>query len=147
MPADAEPTLSLAEWLVLSLVCERQLHGFALVRLLDGDGSLGRIWRVPKPVVYRALQRLEELGLVRSAEPEPSAQGPARRPVAITRSGRKQAAAWLSLPAAHHRDVRSELLIKLALLDRQGADPAPLIRAQRQDMIPLDRSLHNSLTT
>jgi DNA-binding PadR family transcriptional regulator len=147
MPAVDDRALSLPEWVVLCLVREGPVHGFALAALLSADGSLGRIWRVPKPVVYRALQRLEELGLVSSAEPEPSAQGPARRPVAITRSGRKQAAAWLSLPAAHHRDVRSELLIKLALLDRQGADPAPLIRAQRQDMIPLDRSLHNSLKT
>jgi hypothetical protein len=30
-----EPVLSLAEWLVLCLVCEEPRHGFAIVGLLD----------------------------------------------------------------------------------------------------------------
>lgn len=147
MPAVDEPALSLAEWVVLCLIRDEPVHGFALARLLSADGAVGRIWRIPKPVVYRALQRLEELGMVRSAEREQSAQGPARTPVAITRSGREQAAAWLARPAAHNRDVRSELLIKLALLDRAGADPAPLVKAQRQQIIPQANSMHDRLET
>ena len=95
-----EPVLSLAEWLALCLICEEPRHGFAIARLLDSDGSMGRIWRVPKPVVYRALQRLEHLGLVRSAELQPSSLGPARLPVDATESGRELAADWLSRPAA-----------------------------------------------
>ena len=67
MPAVDDPALSLAEWVVLCLIREEPAHGFALARLLSADGAVGRIWRIPKPVVYRALQRLEELGLVRSA--------------------------------------------------------------------------------
>ena len=145
MPAEPEPALSLAEWLVLCLVCERPAHGFALSRLLGTDGSLGRIWRVPKPVVYRALQRLEQLDLVSSAGQEPSAHGPARTPVQATRTGRRQAAAWLSRPAGHNRDVRSELLIKLALTDRAGADPAPLLAAQREQLIPVAEALRGKL--
>src|SRR5260370_2856995 len=58
MSADEEHSLSLAEWLVLSLVCEEPRHGFAIARILGREGSMGRIWRVPKPVIYRALQRL-----------------------------------------------------------------------------------------
>jgi len=147
MSAANEHDLSLAEWVVLSLVGEEQAHGFALARMLSADGEIGRIWRVPKPVVYRALQRLEELGLVKSAGQEPSAQGPARTPVAITRPGRKLAGAWLTRPAAHNRDIRSELLIKLALLDRARADPAPLLQAQRDILIPMARALHDRLDT
>jgi len=145
MPAVNEPDLSLAEWLVLSLVCEEPVHGFALARLLSADGEIGRIWRVPKPVVYRALQRLEELGFVKSVGQEPSAQGPARTPVAITRPGRRLAAAWLTRPAAHNRDIRSELLLKLALLDRAQSDPAPLLEAQRDLLIPVAQALHDRL--
>jgi hypothetical protein len=61
MSAEQDPPLSLAEWLVLSLICENPMHGFALAALLGPAGEMGRVWRVPKPVVYRALQRLEQL--------------------------------------------------------------------------------------
>ncbi len=141
----ARGELSLAEWLVLCLVREEPRHGFAIARLLDAQGSMGRIWRVPKPVVYRALQRLEQLGLVESAELEPSTQGPARSPVSVTRAGRRQAAGWLEQPASHNRDVRSELLVKLALLDRAGADPAQLLIAQREQLLPVARALADRL--
>jgi len=88
MPAPDEPALSLAEWLVLCLVSEQPQHGFALARRLGADGAMGRIWRVPNPVVYRAMQRLEHLGLVSQGRPEPSSQGPARAPASATRAGR-----------------------------------------------------------
>ena len=38
MTADEERSLSLAEWLVLSLVCEEPRHGFAIARILDREG-------------------------------------------------------------------------------------------------------------
>ena len=145
MPATEEPTLSLAEWLVLCLVCERPQHGFAIARQLGSDGDLGRIWRVPKPVVYRALQRLEHAGLLQATEPEPSTKGPVREPVRATKAGNKLAAVWLTKPASHARDVRSELLAKLALLNRSGADPLPLIEAQRDQLVPVAEALEDRL--
>jgi DNA-binding PadR family transcriptional regulator len=145
MPVSPEPSLSLGEWLVLCLVCEEPLHGFALARILGPDGSMGRVWRVPKPVVYRALQRLEQLGLVRTTGQQPSTQGPVRSLVDAASSGRKLASAWLTRPASHNRDVRSELLVKLALLDRSGADPRPLLDAQREQLIPVARALEDRL--
>src|SRR5271165_7004504 len=99
MSAEREPSLSLAEWLVLCLICERTTHGFALAALLGSEGEMGRVWRVPKPVVYRALQRLVHLGLVRTTEQQPSSHGPVRSLVDATRAGRDAAAAWLSQPA------------------------------------------------
>ncbi len=135
-----EPALSLAEWLVLCLVCERASHGFALARELSADGALGRVWRVPKPVVYRALRRLEQLGLVR-ATAQPSSQGPVRSLTGVTPGGRELAGQWLTRPACHNRDVRSELLAKLALLDRAGTDPGPLLDAQRAQLVPVADAL------
>jgi DNA-binding PadR family transcriptional regulator len=129
MPAADESSLSLAERLVLCLVCEQPRHGFALAKLLGYEGEMGQVWRVPKPVIYRALQRLEMLGLVRTTEQQASGQGPVRSLVDATPAGRKAASAWLTRPASHNRDVRSELLVKLALLDRAGADPRPLLLA------------------
>jgi DNA-binding PadR family transcriptional regulator len=140
-----EPVLSLSEWLVLCLACEELRHGFAIARLLDPEGSMGRIWRVPKPVVYRALQRLEQCGLVRPTAEQPSSQGPAKTPIEVTKAGRRLVAAWLEKPANHNRDVRSELLVKLALIDRSGGDPGPLINAQRTQLGPVATALHDRL--
>jgi DNA-binding PadR family transcriptional regulator len=145
MSSTEEASLSLAEWLVLCLICEQPRHGFALARLLDHDGELGRVWRIPKPVVYRALQRLELLGLVRTAQRQPSSQGPVRSLVDATGDGREAASDWLRRPVCHNRDVRSELLAKLALLDRAGTDPQPLLLAQREQLVPVASGLHDRL--
>jgi DNA-binding PadR family transcriptional regulator len=145
MTSPEERSLSLAEWLVLSLVCEEPRHGFALARLLGSTGSMGQVWRVPKPVIYRALQRLEQLGLVRTAEQQASSQGPVRSLIDATPAGRDAAADWLTRPAEHTRDVRSELLVKLALLDRAGADPGPLLKAQRDHLAPVAEAMRDRL--
>jgi PadR family transcriptional regulator AphA len=145
MPAADESSLSLAEWLVLCLVCEQPSHGFALATLLGYEGEVGRVWRVPKPVIYRALQRLEMFGLVKTIEHQASSHGPVRSLVDATKAGRATASGWLTRPAPHNRDVRSELLIKLALLDRAGADPQPLIRAQREQLLPVAGGLYDRL--
>jgi PadR family transcriptional regulator AphA len=145
MPEPEERSLSLAEWLVLCLVCEKPRHGFDIARVLGREGTMGQVWRVPKPVVYRALQRLEQLGLVHGGEQQPSSQGPVRSLVDATRAGRDAAADWLTRPVEHTRDVRSELLMKLALLDRARADPQPLLVAQREQLLPVAAALRDRL--
>jgi DNA-binding PadR family transcriptional regulator len=96
--------LSLAEWLVLCLVREKPTHGLVLAGLLDRNGSLGQIWSVPKATVYRALPRLELLGLIQTAGKQPASQGgPARTLVEATPAGRAAAQAWLSTPVEHAR--------------------------------------------
>ena len=145
MPSPSQPRLSLAEWLVLCLVREAPSHGFAIARILAGDGDLGHVWRVPKPVVYRALQRLEAAQLVATVEVQPSSAGPARSLVAVTDTGSRVAAAWLSRPVTHNRDIRSELLAKLALLERAGEDPGPLLAAQRDQLAPVAEGLLEQL--
>jgi PadR family transcriptional regulator AphA len=57
----------------------------------------------------------------------------------------RRAAAWLTRPASHNRDVRSELLVKLALLARAGTDPRPLLSAQREQLIPVAHALQDRL--
>jgi DNA-binding PadR family transcriptional regulator len=137
MTSPDEPRLSLSEWVVLCLICEGPIHGFAVSASLARDSDLGQIWHVPKAVVYRAVDRLESLGYVQATGQEPSSRGPVRSLAKATRSGRSAAKAWLAAPAAHPRDVRSELLIKLALLIRSGADTASLLRDQRAQLLPI----------
>ena len=137
--------LSLAEWLVLCLVREEPTYGLVLVGLLARDGRLGQVWSVPKAVVYRALQRLEALGLIRTVGEQRTRQGPVRSLYQATPAGEAAAGAWLSTPVQHARDVRSELMIKLALLDRSGIDSRDLLQAQLDRLLPVAAALDDRL--
>jgi DNA-binding PadR family transcriptional regulator len=130
---------------VLCLVRERPTYGLVLARLLAPDGSLGQIWSVPKAMVYYALQQLELAGLIRMTKEQRTSQGPARSIYRITPAGRAAAEAWVSRPAEHIRDVRSELMVKLALNDRAGADSRPLVRAQLALLVPVAAALDDRL--
>lgn len=139
------PALSLTEWLVLCLAGEGPTHGFAIARLLSSGGELGQVWRVPKPVIYRGLGRLEELKLVRTVGEQPTSLGPVRSLIEATPRGRAAAAGWLGRPVRHIRDVRSELMVKLALLNRAGSDPRPLLAGQREQIAPIAAALRERL--
>jgi DNA-binding PadR family transcriptional regulator len=145
MSSSGEPRLSLSEWVVLCLICEAPTHGFALSACLASDSDLGQIWHVPKAVVYRAIGRLECLGYIQTTGQEPSSRGPVRSLTEASRTGRSAAGGWLAAPAAHPRDVRSELLIKLALLIRSDADTASLLRDQRAQLLPIAGAMEGRL--
>jgi PadR family transcriptional regulator AphA len=137
--------LSLAEWLVLCLVREEPTYGLILVGLLARDGTVGQVWSVPKAVVYRALQRLEAIGLIRTVGEQRTSQGPVRSLYQVTPAGDAAASAWLGTPVAHPRDVRSELMVKLALLDRSGTDSRDLLQAQLTRLLPVAAALDDRL--
>ena len=142
MPRRQGPGLSLAEWLVLCLVSEEPAHGFALAARLAPDGDMGMIWHVRKAVVYRAAQRLERLGLITAEDRQYSRLGPPRSRLSVTPEGDRAAQGWLRQPVAHPRDVRSELLPKLALLSRDASEaPSPPERADRQAAVEGERML------
>jgi PadR family transcriptional regulator AphA len=146
LPAD-EPALSRSEWIVLSLVCEGPTHGHAISGLVGPDGDLGQIWHVVRAVVYRSLDRLSALGLIRSAGEERSPHGPVRSLVEATEAGQAAAGSWQHRPVQHTRDIRSELLVKLALLDRSGSDPHDLLVAQHALMVPIASALRDRIAT
>jgi len=89
------------------------------------------VWSCSRPLVYRALDELVERKLARATHSEKSSSGPTRRLLTATAAGKRALAAWLAQPVEHVRDVRTELMLKLALLDRSEADPADLLRGQR----------------
>jgi DNA-binding PadR family transcriptional regulator len=140
-PARTEQQLSLTEHIVLALVGEAPAHGFALARLVDSDHLLGQTFRIPRPVVYRALDRLLAAGLIEVDGVQASSQGPQRTRYRITRAGRRAVQSWLNSPVLHIRDVRTEFLIKLVLLERAGSDAVDLIDAQRAVVEPIVTAL------
>jgi DNA-binding PadR family transcriptional regulator len=145
MKVPDEPRLSLSEWVVLCLICEQPTHGFAVVAALARDSELGQIWYVPKAVVYRAMDRLEQFGYTRTIGIEPSSRGPVKSLSEATPAGQSTARLWLGRPVVHPRDVRTELLIKLALLDRIGVDASELLRRQHALLTPVAAVLTDRL--
>jgi PadR family transcriptional regulator AphA len=132
--------LSVPEWLVLAILSQRPAHGFAVAQQTAAGGELGRIWQIPKAVVYRAIGRLLDAGLIEPVGVEPGL-GPQRTVYAATPEGGGKSREWLRAPVAHVRDIRSQLLLKLALLDRAGEDPGELLRRQREVIDPIARAI------
>jgi PadR family transcriptional regulator AphA len=125
------PTLSLNEWVVLALVVESPRHGYDIAAELVPAAELGEVWTMPRPLVYRALERLEALEYVVPKRRE-SGAGPLRTVFGPSRRGRAAVKRWLQTPVEHLRDVRSGFLAKLVVARRLGMDTRPLVHTQRE---------------
>jgi PadR family transcriptional regulator AphA len=112
--------------------------------VLGPDGELGRIWQVAKPVTYRCLDRLEQLGLIRSAGTQ-AGNGPVRFLFRATSTGERAARSWLTRPAGHVRNLRSEFLVKLALACRAGVSIGVLAQVQQAELEPIAAALGEHL--
>jgi DNA-binding PadR family transcriptional regulator len=132
--------LGLAEMVVLAVVDERPIHGFAVAALTARDGELGRVWHLPRPVVYRAINRLLEADLIR-AEAVESDAGPQRTIYTAKTEGRRRTRDWLQTPVEHVREMRSAFLLKLALLHRRGEDRASLLARQNEVLTEIAAAL------
>jgi DNA-binding PadR family transcriptional regulator len=124
--------LTVGEWAVLGLLAEEPSHGFAIARAMANDGEVGKVWSVRRPLVYRAIETLAAMELVRAAGTEASAAGPQRTVLQATPTGKRAVTRWLRQPVEHVRDARSLLMLKLLFLTRREADLAPLLAAQRE---------------
>ena len=63
----ARDELTAGEWAVLALLAEGPTHGFVIVRAMEFEGEVGRVWSVRRPLVYRAVDTLIAHELVRLA--------------------------------------------------------------------------------
>ena len=131
----ASPTgsaeLSLTERVVLAVLVEAPVHGFAIAKELRPNTDLGRILTVHRPLVYRALDRLVTAGLAEPHHTEPGEAGPTRILHRSTALGRRATEEWLDRPVTSVRDLRIEFLAKLRLNQRRGRDVTLLVDAQR----------------
>ncbi|HUA04193.1 MAG TPA: helix-turn-helix transcriptional regulator [Solirubrobacteraceae bacterium] len=130
MPRSREE-LSAGEWAVLALLSEGPAHGFALARAMAPGGEVGQVWSMRRPLVYRALETLEQREFVRPAGQVPSQTGPQRSILEVTPAGARAVNEWLGQPVDHVRDARSLLMLKLLFLSRLNVDPSALLTAQR----------------
>ena len=133
--------LTAGEWALLALLDEQPAHGFALARALAPGGEVGQVWAVRRPLVYRALETLERMGLVPPVATLPSDAGPQRTILEPTPAGRTALSQWLGQPVDHVRDARSLLMLKLLFLTRRRLDLTPLLTAQRERFSALAETL------
>jgi PadR family transcriptional regulator AphA len=133
--------LTAGEWAILALLDEEPAHGFALARALATGGEVGRVWEMHRPLVYRALETLQRLELIRPVATMRSDSGPQRTIFEPTPEGRRRLTEWLGQPVEHVRDARSLLMLKLLFLSRRDADSGPLLHAQRQQFAALAERL------
>jgi DNA-binding PadR family transcriptional regulator len=131
------PDFSIADWVVLGLVAEGPTHGWPIVRALRADGEVGRVWTVPRPIVYRSLTSLTQRGYIEEFGEDTASKGPQRTIVRATRRGRGALKRWLETPVEHVRDVRTELLVKLALLARAEQSSRLLVERQIEHLAPV----------
>jgi DNA-binding PadR family transcriptional regulator len=129
---ERRPTLSLNEWAVLGVLVEKPRHGYDIAAELRAGTPIGDVWHLTRQLVYRALERLEALGLVEPRRTEPSTAGPPRTVYGPTAGGRTALRGWLVTPVKHIRDVRSAFLLKLVIIEQLGLQPDHLIEAQRE---------------
>jgi DNA-binding PadR family transcriptional regulator len=150
-PVTVQRDLGPGEWSVLALLADAPAHGWALAKQMSRTGEVGRVWSMGRPLVYRALELLEERGLIEAVGSEPGARGPNRALFKTTTSGREDLVRWLSEPVEHVRDIRSLLLLKLVLIERAGLENTTLLKAQRELTVPavgvLEARLHKSVGT
>src|SRR5438132_11300089 len=79
--------LTTPDLVLLSLLVERGMHGYQAN--LELERRCVRDWAgISRPQVYYSLEKLAAAGLVRAAESDQPAEGPARRGVETTAKGR-----------------------------------------------------------
>lgn len=114
----------------LVLISQGVGHGYDLARHFAPDGSLGAVLTLSRPVVYRAIKQLESMGLVASSEAV-GVRGQLKWTLVCTAAGRRAAREWLTSPVDHLRDMRSDFLLRVLLLQRADEDTRDFVRAQR----------------
>ena len=132
---------SLADHVVLALVAEGPQHGFAIAKTLADDEQLAQVITLSRPLVYRSLATLSNLGLIRTVRTEPGTHGRDRTVFRATAQGVRENTAWLSSVVAHPRDARVDLLAKFVLRARRGLSNTTLAKRQLATFKPLEKRL------
>jgi DNA-binding PadR family transcriptional regulator len=142
----SDQQLLLGEWACLGILYPAPTHGFAVAARLKPAGDVGRVWSLSRPLTYRSLEQLSTNGYICSIGEEPGIAGGNRTILAATRTGRAQLRKWLNTPAAHLRDLRSELLLKLIIADICDIDLTSMLEQQRNHIDQMATTLASQVT-
>ena len=135
-----KPSLDLIEGACLVLISNGKSHGYQLAKQFVVETVLGEVLTLSRPVVYRAIKSLEAHALIRSVE-STGVRGQLKWQLTCTVDGEKLAKQWLSEPVTHLRDIRSEFLVKILLLNILKQNTSRFIKRQRQVLEPVVATL------
>lgn len=139
----AKQDAQLARDVVLVLIVQQPRHGWSLHEELAPQGEIGRAWTLSRQLVYRAIDTLENDGLVKRAKPKDGG-GADKVVISPTAKGTALAKKWLEEPVQHLRDVRTELVVKVMLRERAGLPLKKFVVAQRSTFAPMIQAIENS---
>ena len=124
--------LSAGEWAVLALLGEQPAHGFAIARAMAPGGDVGQVWAMRRPLVYRALETLEQREMIRPAGTVPSQIRPSAHDPRGDAGGHA-GAGRMAEPAGQPRPRRTLAADAEAPVPHPAATPTlePLLTAQR----------------
>lgn len=138
MPDTADVTLE--SGLCLALIRNGCDHGYVIAQRFLPEADIGQIYTLSRPAVYRELQYLERVGWVLSSEARGN-RGQKMRSLRLSKSGAQVVEKWMDSPVAHIRDVRTEFLAKVVLLQEGGEDASVLMQKQREFFKPTFEAL------
>ncbi len=119
------------EYILLGFVEQQSTHGYDLYKQLQSSG-IELVWKVKQSQMYALLDKLEELGLLASAQI--SGEGyPQRKQYRTTTLGRQTLLSWMRSPVYHGREMRQEFLARLYFAQIDGPETVQeLVEAQRE---------------
>ena len=114
MPDTRKRALTTPDLVLLSLLAERPMHGYQANAELERREV--RDWAgISRPQVYYSLEKLDRLGLIRSASDDIPAAGPERTVFATTAKGRNELASALEREDWTNQRERPPFLTWIAL--------------------------------
>ena len=118
---------------LLGLLARGERCGYELRRELEEE--FGAAWRLDYGQLYRALGSAERRRWVAAAAVVRGGRGPARKPYALTRTGRAELRRWLHQPARAPERGRDEFPLKLRFGLEANVGSLGEIVAQRRDVL------------
>lgn len=118
------------EYILLGLIREQPLHGYALFKKVQATPELSLIWHVKRSKLYYLLEKLESEGFLEMEVSEDESY-PDRKMYHLTGKGEQVFQQWIRSPVKSGRHVRVAFLSKLYFAHRQSRREAvQLIRDQ-----------------
>ena len=130
---DQKLNIDLISAACLVLISRGESHGYELAKQFEPGTPIGEVLTLSRPVVYRAVKSLEAQQLVRSIE-STGVRGQLKWKLKCTASGERSSKQWLASPVQNLRDLRSEFLVKILLLQVLEQSSKQLIKNQRNTL-------------
>ena len=128
------------EYALLGLVRRAPIHGYNLLQEYSGPDGLSEIWELKISQVYAYLNKLEDLGFLRSERLQ-ERDYPARRLYTITSAGEAAFQTWMCSPVTTTRDLRQLFMLKLYFKDE--VSPGTIQKLISDQMLLCRRWLEN----